>query len=62
MKIKSVQVNGNSQDPCKTNVNSLAACYLEHTLRQGKTIEIPSLGIVIKSPANDGGSYCEPAR
>ncbi len=41
-----------TQDPCESSVNSLAACYLENSLSQGKSVSIPSLGITIEHPSN----------
>lgn len=47
-----------SQESCNGSVNSLGACYLEHSLQQGKSIEIPSLGVVIKQPSQSK-KYCQ---
>jgi hypothetical protein len=33
--------------------DTIAACYLENSLNQGKTVSIPSLGITIKEPSGN---------
>jgi hypothetical protein len=35
------------------NADTIAACYLENSLNQGKTVSIPSLWITIKEPSGN---------